>query len=164
MAQLLLNHSSTIAQPLFIKIKEQIIMDCELLITKALDARKMAYAPYSNFTVGAALLAADGQIFTGCNIESASFSPTNCAERTALFAAVAKGVKDFTAIAVVGGKAGETVLDYCAPCGVCRQMLAEFCVPCEMKVIIAKSETEYLLKTLEELLPMSFGPERLRKG
>jgi cytidine deaminase len=134
------------------------------LITKALESRKMAYAPYSNFTVGAALLAGDGRIFTGCNIESASFSPTNCAERTALFTAVAQGVKDFTAIAVVGGRAGEGVLDFCAPCGVCRQMMAEFCAPSDFRVIIAKSETEYLVKTLEELLPLSFGPDRLQKG
>ena len=138
-------------------------MDYKNLIENALEARKMAYAPYSNFTVGAALLAANGQIFTGCNIESASFSPTNCAERTALFTAIAQGVKDFTAIAVVGGKIGETKLDYCAPCGVCRQMLAEFCTPVEFKVIIAKTENDYLVKTLEELLPMSFGPERLLK-
>jgi cytidine deaminase len=139
-------------------------MDYSDLIKIALKSRKMAYAPYSNFAVGAALLSADGQVFQGCNIESASFSPTNCAERTALFNAVAKGVKNFQAIAVVGGKIGETKLDYCAPCGVCRQMLAEFCVPVDFKVIIAKSETEYMVKTLEELLPMSFGPERLRKG
>lgn len=138
-------------------------MDYKNLIENALEARKMAYAPYSNFAVGAALLAANGQIFTGCNIESASFSPTNCAERTALFTAIAQGVKDFTAIAVVGGKIGETKLDYCAPCGVCRQMLAEFCTPVEFKVIIAKTENDYLVKTLEELLPMSFGPERLLK-
>jgi len=138
-------------------------MNVELLIKKALEARKMAYAPYSNFTVGAALLAEDGQIFDGCNIESASFSPTNCAERTALFTAVAKGVKNFTAIAVVGGKAGEIELDYCAPCGVCRQMLAEFCEPEKFKIIIAKSESEYIVKTLEELLPKSFRPERLQK-
>ena len=138
-------------------------MDYKNLIENALEARKMAYAPYSDFAVGAALLAANGQIFTGCNIESASFSPTNCAERTALFTAIAQGVKDFTAIAVVGGKIGETKLDYCAPCGVCRQMLAEFCTPVEFKVIIAKTENDYLVKTLEELLPMSFGPERLLK-
>lgn len=137
-------------------------MNYEILIKNALQARKMAYAPYSGFTVGAALLAQDGQIFEGCNIESATFSPTNCAERTALFTAVAKGVKDFEAIAVVGGKVGEIVLDFCAPCGVCRQMLAEFCEPESFKIIIAKSESEYIVKTLEELLPMSFGPERLK--
>ncbi len=139
-------------------------MDYKNLIENALDARKMAYAPYSNFTVGAALLAADGQVFRGCNIESASFSPTNCAERTAIFNAVSKGVKDFTAIAVVGGKADSTALEFCTPCGVCRQVMTEFCVPVDFKVIIAKSESEYLVKTLEELLPMSFGPERLAKG
>ena len=137
-------------------------MNYEILIKKALEVRKMAYAPYSGFTVGAALLSEDGEIFEGCNIESASFTPTNCAERTALFTAVAKGIKNFTAIAVVGGKAGEIELDYCAPCGVCRQMLAEFCVPEKFKIIIAKSESEYIVKTLEELLPMSFGPEKLK--
>lgn len=137
-------------------------MNYEILIKKALQARKMAYAPYSGFTVGAALLAGDGQIFSGCNIESVSLSPTNCAERTALFTAVSKGVKDFEAIAVVGGKIGEIMLDYCAPCGVCRQMLAEFCKPGSFKIIIAKSESEYIVKTLEELLPMSFTPERLK--
>ncbi len=137
-------------------------MNYEILIKNALQARKMAYAPYSGFAVGAALLACDGQIFSGCNIESVSFSPTNCAERTALFTAVAKGIKEFEAIAVVGGKIGEIVLDFCAPCGVCRQMFAEFCKPQNFKIILAKSESEYIVKTLEELLPMSFGPERLK--
>ena len=136
-------------------------MNYKLLITTALEAREKAYAPYSGFTVGAALLAENGQIFQGCNIESASFSPTNCAERTALFTAVAQGVREFSAIAVVGGKAGETALDYCPPCGVCRQMLAEFCEPDDFEIVIAKSETEYMVKTLEELLPMSFRPEKL---
>ena len=139
-------------------------MDYKNLIENALDARKMAYAPYSNFAVGAALLTANGQIFQGCNIESASFSPTNCAERTAFFNAVSKGVKDFTAIAVVGGKTDAAVLDFCTPCGVCRQVMAEFCAPPAFQIIIAKSENEYFVKTLEELLPMSFGPERLAKG
>ena len=96
------------------------------LMAMALKAREMAYAPYSKFKVGAALLCDDGEIFGGCNIESASFSPTNCAERTALFKAVSEGKHDFTAIAVVGGKAnGE--LEFCTPCGVCRQVISEFC-------------------------------------
>lgn len=136
-------------------------MDYKLLIKKAITARKTAYAPYSHFTVGAALLAKDGQIFQGCNVESATFAPGTCAERTAIFTAVAQGVKDFEAIAVVGGKAEALELDYCAPCGVCRQMMAEFCLPAEFVIIIAKSENEYVVKTLAELLPMSFGPEML---
>lgn len=137
-------------------------MNYEILIKSALEARKKAYAPYSGFTVGAALLAQNGQIFQGCNIESASFSPSNCAERTALFTAVAQGVRAFSAIAVVGGKTGEIALDYCPPCGVCRQMLAEFCEPVDFEIVIAKSESEYVMKTLEELLPMSFRPEKLK--
>ncbi|NLX92789.1 MAG: cytidine deaminase [Clostridiales bacterium] len=137
-------------------------MDYKLLIKKALAARKAAYAPYSNFTVGAALLTKDGQIFTGCNVESATFTPGTCAERTAIFTAVAQGARDFEAVAVVGGKADADKLDYCAPCGVCRQMLAEFCLPAEFAILIAKSESEYIVKSLAELLPMSFGPEKLR--
>ncbi|HZK38949.1 MAG TPA: cytidine deaminase [Clostridia bacterium] len=137
-------------------------MDYEHLIKQAFKARKAAYAPYSNFTVGAALLAKDGQIFSGCNVESATFTPGTCAERTAIFTAVAHGVKDFEAIAVVGGKTGACDLNYCPPCGVCRQMLMEFCIPKEFVIIIAKSESEYIIKTLEELLPMSFSPENLR--
>lgn len=137
-------------------------MNYEHLIKQALEARKKAYAPYSNFAVGAALLAKDGQIFSGCNVESATFAPGTCAERTAIFTAVAQGVKEFEAIAVVGGKADACELNYCAPCGVCRQMLAEFCIPKEFVIIIAKSESEYIIKTLQELLPMSFGPENLR--
>ena len=137
-------------------------MNCELLIKTALAARKKAYAPYSNFTVGAALLAKDGQIFSGCNVESATFAPGSCAERTAIFTAVAQGVRGFKAIAVVGGKADGETLDYCAPCGVCRQMLAEFCDPEEFVIIIAKSEDDYIINTLGELLPMSFGPEKLQ--
>ncbi len=136
-------------------------MDYNLLIKKALEARKTAYAPYSNFTVGAALFAKDGQIFLGCNVESATFAPGTCAERNAIFMAVAQGVKDFEAIAVVGGKTDTCTLDYCPPCGVCRQMLVEFCNPEEFVIIIAKSESEYFIKTLEELLPMSFGPKNL---
>jgi len=135
--------------------------DDELLVRKALEARNMAYAPYSRFTVGAALLCADGRVVQGCNIESVSYSPTNCAERTAFFKAVSQGIKKFTAIAVAGGMADEAPTDFCAPCGVCRQVMAEFCKPQAFRIIMAKSETDYIVKTLEELLPMSFGPDRL---
>ena len=112
------------------------------LMRTAIEYRKRSYSPYSGFQVGAALLSADGEIFGGCNIESASFSPTNCAERTALFKAVSEGVKEFTAIAVVGGKA-EGELEFCSPCGVCRQALVEFCNPKSFVVYLGTSEEDY---------------------
>ncbi|MBQ8214177.1 MAG: cytidine deaminase [Clostridia bacterium] len=131
--------------------------DLELIQT-AIEARKRAYAPYSGFFVGAALLAADGRVFTGCNIENAAFTPTNCAERTAFFKAVSEGVRAFEAIAVVGGK-GEEPSEFCAPCGVCRQVMAEFCSP-DFRVILGneKNQTVY---TLSELLPASFSKSDL---
>ena len=97
------------------------------LMSLAVEARKQSYSPYSSFRVGAALLAKSGKVYLGCNIENAAYTPTNCAERTALFKAVSEGEREFTAIAIVGGR-GETIADFCAPCGVCRQVLAEFCV------------------------------------
>ena len=126
----------------------------EHLIRKAMAAREMAYAPYSGFLVGAALECADGTVFTGCNIENASFSPTNCAERTAFFKAVSEGKREFVRIAIVGGKKGETVAP--APCGVCLQVMAEFCDPGKFQIIMAKSVTEYVCRTLGELLPVGF--------
>ncbi|MGI6248414.1 MAG: cytidine deaminase [Acutalibacteraceae bacterium] len=136
-------------------------MDYSRLIKEAVKAREFSYSPYSNFSVGAALLAEDGRIFTGCNIECASSSPTACAERTAFFSAVSQGIKKFNAIAIVGGKTGEPLRDYCSPCGVCRQVMREFCSPADFKIIIAKSEEDYIVKTLEDLLPLGFGPENL---
>jgi cytidine deaminase len=130
------------------------------LIKEAFLARHKSYSPYSNFSVGAALLASNGRIYQGCNIESASYTPTNCAERTAFFKAVSEGVMTFEAIAIVGGKKGE-VVDYCAPCGVCRQVMMEFCDPKNFKVILAKSEEEYKEFTLEEILPLGFGPKNI---
>ena len=130
------------------------------LIETALSMRKMSYTPYSHWNVGAALLAADGRIFTGCNIENAAFTPTNCAERTAFFKAVSEGVKEFKAIAIVGGMEDATELEYCPPCGVCRQVMSEFCED-DFKIILAKSETEYREFTLAELLPERFGPSNL---
>ncbi len=131
------------------------------LITKALEARKNSYSPYSGFGVGAALLGKSGKIYQGCNIESASYSPTNCAERTALFAAVAQGEREFTAVAVVGGKGYDNVPeDFAAPCGVCRQALYEFNNG-DMVVIIAKSTEDYKELTLKELLPLAFTPASL---
>ena len=135
-------------------------IDIQSLIRTALDMRKMAYTPYSHFNVGAALLSADGKVFTGCNIENASLTPTNCAERTAFFKAVSEGVMEFTAIAIAGGPADAAELDYCSPCGVCRQVMSEFCHD-DFKVIIAKSETEYKIFTLTEILPERFGPSDL---
>ncbi len=133
----------------------------EQLATEALEARKRAYVPYSHHSVGAALLTKDGQVIRGCNIENAAYSPTNCAERTAIFKAVSEGIYDFLAIAIVGGIEGEE-LDYCAPCGVCRQVMMEFCDPETFEVILAKSETEYQVYKLKEILPMGFGPKNLQ--
>ena len=131
--------------------------DLELIQT-AIEARKRAYAPYSGFFVGAALLTADGRVFTGCNIENAAFTPTNCAERTAFFKAVSEGVRAFEAIAVVGGK-GEEPSEFCAPCGVCRQVMAEFCSP-DFRIVLGneKNQTVY---TLSDLLPASFSKSDL---
>lgn len=125
------------------------------LSKRALEARKMAYAPYSHFRVGACLLCADGTMFSGCNIENAAFGPTNCAERTAIFKAVSEGHKSFTAIAIAGGKESAAGLDFCSPCGVCRQVMREFCRD-DFVIILACSEEEYRLYTLGELLPESF--------
>ena len=130
------------------------------LIRAAFAARRFAYTPYSHFKVGAALLAQNGQVFTGCNIESASYSPTNCAERTALFKAVSEGVTEFSAIAIVGSREGEVNRIVTSPCGVCRQALFEFVGP-ELTVIMARSEEYYLETTLGELLPYGFGPKNL---
>ncbi len=135
-------------------------MDNQTLIKFALEAREYAYAPYSDFCVGAALLTKDGKIFTGCNIENASYTPTNCAERTAFFKAISEGEREFSAIAVVGGQRG-SVSGYAAPCGVCRQVMMEFCDPATFKVVVAISEQEYAEYTLEEMLPMGFGPKNL---
>lgn len=129
------------------------------LILKARQARQFAYTPYSNFKVGAALLTADGEIYTGCNIENAAYSPGNCAERTAVFKAVSEGKTDFKAIAIIAGK--DNIADYTSPCGMCRQVLREFVKPEEFLVIMAKSEDDYMIMTLEELFPMSFGPSNL---
>lgn len=133
------------------------------LVAAALSARLKAYVPYSRFQVGAALLAADGTVYSGCNIENAAYTPSNCAERTAFFKAVSEGVRDFSAIAIVGGAEGSKELDYCAPCGVCRQVMMEFCDCDTFRIILARSEEDYRSFTLGELLPMGFGPKNLAK-
>ena len=125
------------------------------LIKTAKLAAEYAYVPYSGFTVGAALLTKDGKVYSGCNIENASYSPTNCAERTAFFKAVSEGERDFTAIAIVGGK-DKSFTDYCTPCGVCRQVMSEFCSK-DFKIILGKNDDEYKTFTLGDLLPESFN-------
>jgi cytidine deaminase len=124
------------------------------LMRAAEEARQFSYMPYSHFAVGAALLSRKGRVYTGCNIESAAFSPTTCAERTALCKAVSEGERDFAALAVTGGAAARAGI-FCPPCGVCRQMLSEFCPP-EMPILLG-SVDRWQAYTLGELLPLSFG-------
>lgn len=137
---------------------EQVMI--EKLIDTAIEQLKFSYTPYSNFKVGAALLAKNGEIFAGCNIENASYTPTNCAERTAFFKAVSEGVREFRAICIVGGKDGK-LTEYTAPCGVCRQVMMEFCDPKTFQIILAVDKERYEIYTLEELMPLGFGPLNL---
>ncbi len=132
----------------------------QALVQRALEARENAYCPYSGFAVGAALLCGDGTVYSGCNIECASLSPGNCAERTAFFRAVNDGQRSFAAIAVAGGPKGQTPDAFCAPCGVCRQVMREFCQP-DFAVIMTDGAQRRVM-TLEELLPMAFGPDNLK--
>ena len=137
---------------------EQVMV--EKLIDTAIEQLKFSYTPYSNFKVGAALLTKSGKIYTGCNIENASYTPTNCAERTAFFKAVSEGVRDFQAICIVGGKNGK-LTEYTAPCGVCRQVMMEFCNPKTFQIILAIDAKHYDIYTLKEMLPKGFGPSNL---
>ena len=130
------------------------------LIRKALEQQKKAYAPYSQFYVGAAVLMDSGKIYTGANVENASFPAGVCAERNAIYHAAACGERKIRAIAIVGGRKGDN-LDYAAPCGICRQVMREFSDPKEMTVLLAKSPEDYRAVKLEDLLPMGFGPENL---
>ncbi len=132
----------------------------EEMIDLAIRQMEFSYVPYSHFHVGAALLSRSGKIYTGCNIENAAYTPTNCAERTAFFKAVSEGVKEFDAICVVGGKEG-ILTEYASPCGVCRQVMMEFCDPDTFQVILAVSREKYEIFSLRELLPMGFGPANL---
>lgn len=136
----------------------------EKLIKEAQRAREFSYAPYSAYLVGAALLTEEGDIYTGCNIENAAYSPTNCAERTAFFKAVSEGKTNFSAIAIIGGPKDKTVVQYAHPCGVCRQVMMEFCDPKAFQVIAAKSEKEYEIRSLETYLPAGFGPANLENA
>ena len=133
-------------------------MDNKELMHIAQEARKHSYSPYSHFRVGAALLAKSGKVYTGCNVENASYSVTNCAERTAFFKAVSEGEREFEALAIIGGKEGETA-EFCAPCGVCRQVISEFCGR-EFKIILG-NEDKFEVYTLEALLPLAFSDKDL---
>ena len=136
-------------------------MEREKLVDMAKAAMKMAYAPYSEFFVGAALLTAEGKVYTGCNIENSTYTPTNCAERTAFFKAVSEGERNFEKIAIVGGPRGE-IKGFAAPCGVCRQVMEEFCDSSSFEIILYDGK-EIKSFTLGELLPVSFGADDLHK-
>ena len=140
-----------------VQLNESLIKE---MIHVAIEQLANAYVPYSGFRVGAALLAKNGTIYTGCNIENAAYTPTNCAERTAFFKAVSEGVRQFDAICIVGGKDG-VLTEYAAPCGVCRQVMMEFCNPDTFQIILAVSEENYDVFTLRQLLPQGFGPNNL---
>lgn len=133
------------------------------LIETATAQLAYSYTPYSHFKVGAALLGKNGEIYTGCNIENAAYTPTNCAERTAIFKAVSEGVREFEAICIVGGPEGKLV-DYTPPCGVCRQVMMEFCDPEQFQILLAKGKDEYRIYKLTDLLPQGFGPGSLEEG
>ena len=146
-----------------LKVRGKWNMNSYSLSQEAILARKKSYAPYSNFLVGAALLTKKGNLYHGCNIENAGYTPTVCAERTAFFKAVSEGEKDFLAIAVAGWLKDSTDENQAFPCGVCRQVMREFCDPGTFKIIVVKGEAGgYTEHTLEELLPYGFGPENLR--
>ena len=135
------------------------MIDYKALMVQAQKAREKSYSPYSHFRVGAALLTKGGKVFTGCNIENAGYSATNCAERTAIFKAVSEGERDFEALAIIGGKEGETA-EFCAPCGVCRQVIAEFCGK-DFKIVLGNEEN-FKVFTLSELLPYAFTDKDLK--
>lgn len=133
----------------------------QVLVQAALDARKLAYAPYSHYTVGAALLTEEGALYQGGNIENASYGATNCAERTVFFKAVSEGHRHFKAIAVAGGMEGLTPADYAYPCGICRQVMQEFAEK-DFIVIVAKTAADFRIYCLEDLLPYGFGGESIK--
>nr|WP_253201049.1 cytidine deaminase [Collinsella sp. zg1085] len=139
-------------------------MSDSYLVKRALAAREHAYVPYSHFAVGTALLTRDGTIYEGANIENAAYSPSNCAERTAFFQAVQAGERDFVAIAIVGGPEGEAPHELCAPCGVCRQVMMEFCDPATFRIVLGAANQAPVSKTLAELLPLGFGPDNLNRN
>ena len=133
------------------------------LIQEAKKARQRSYSPYSGFRVGAALLTKSGKVYHGCNIENAAYSPTNCAERTAFFRAIYEGEREFEKIAVVGALGDREPVDTCAPCGVCRQVMMEFCDPETFRVVLANGKDEQLEILLKDLVPYGFGGKNLEK-
>lgn len=137
-------------------------MEDARLVELAFEARERAYTPYSHWAVGAALLTADGTVYQGCNIENAAYTPCICAERTAFCRAIYDGVRDFEAIAVVGGPEGKEAPEFCAPCGVCRQVMQEFCNPKTFRIVLGRSDGEMRSYLLRELLPEGFGPDSLK--
>ena len=147
-------------------------MDDKTLMRTAIQAREFSYSPYSNFRVGAALLCKDGRVYTGCNMENAAYTPGICAERTAIYKAVSEGQREFLAIAIAGGPAEVNAeeagkggcLPLTAPCGVCRQVMAEFCDPQSFRIILGTGEEELQSYRLKDLLPLSFGPDNLRQA
>ena len=137
------------------------MIDCKALMIEAQKARNASYSPYSHYRVGAALMTKSGKVYTGCNIENAGYSATNCAERTAIFKAVSEGERDFEAIAIIGGREGETA-PFCSPCGVCRQVIAEFCKK-DFKIILGNEEKQEIF-TLDTLLPFAFTDADLKNN
>ena len=137
------------------------LQEKKTLIRAALDARQNAYVPYSHYRVGAALLTKGGRIYAGCNVENASYGAANCAERTAFFKAVSEGERSFAAIAIAGGLDGQEVAEYAYPCGICRQIMQEFCGP-DFKIFVVRSQEDYREYTLEQLLPCGFGGDSIR--
>lgn len=132
------------------------------MINLAIEQIKYSYAPYSDFKVGAVLMSKTGKLYTGCNIENAAYTPTNCAERTAFFKAISQGEREFMGICIVGGKGGK-IEEMTAPCGVCRQVMMEFCNPESFEIILAANENNYKIFKLKEILPLGFGPENIRR-
>ena len=137
-------------------------MDQNKLIDLAWKARENAYVPYSHFKVGACIALKDGTFVQGCNIENAAYTPTNCAERTAFFKAISQGEREFMGICIVGGKGGK-IEEMTAPCGVCRQVMMEFCQPESFQIILAVDEENYKVCCLWELYPFGFGPDNLQE-
>lgn len=132
------------------------------MINLAIEQIKYSYAPYSDFKVGAVLMSKTGKLYMGCNIENAAYTPTNCAERTAFFKAISQGEREFMGICIVGGKGGK-IEEMTAPCGVCRQVMMEFCNPESFEIILAVNENNYKIFKLKEILPLGFGPENIRR-
>lgn len=132
------------------------------MINLAIEQIKYSYAPYSDFKVGAVLMSKTGKLYTGCNIENAAYTPTNCAERTAFFKAISQGEREFRGICIVGGKGGK-IEEMTAPCGVCRQVMMEFCNPETFEIILAVNENNYKIFKLKEMFPLGFGPENIRR-